>query len=136
MNALVFTAAPPPWSGYACRCALACCIAMQLTLAHAAPPAWEVPGGSVQRGSQRIAQLGCPACHTIPGIRNAEGNVGPPLTRFGDRTFIAGMLRNTPPNLVRWIREPQAVIPGNAMPNMGISGPDARDIAAYLYTLR
>jgi cytochrome c1 len=46
------------------------------------------------------------------------------------------MLRNTPPNLVRWIREPQAVVPGNAMPNMGVSEVDARDIAAYLYTLR
>jgi cytochrome c1 len=69
-------------------------------------------------------------------VHNADGNVGPPLTRFGDRTYIAGMLRNTPPNLIRWIREPQAVIPGNAMPNMGISEVDARDIAAYLYTLR
>ena len=46
------------------------------------------------------------------------------------------MLRNTPANLVRWIREPQAVVPGNAMPDMGVSEADARDIAAYLYTLR
>ena len=95
-----------------------------------------VPGGNAQRGTQRIAQYGCAACHTIPGVKNANGNVGPPLTRIGDRTYIAGMLRNTPPNLVRWIREPQAVVPGNAMPNMGVSEADARDIAAYLYTLR
>ena len=82
------------------------------------------------------AQYGCPACHTIPGVKNANGNVGPPLARIGERTYIAGMLRNTPPNLVRWIREPQAVVPGNAMPDMGVSEADARDIAAYLYTLR
>jgi cytochrome c1 len=69
-------------------------------------------------------------------VKNANGNVGPPLARIGDRTYIAGMLRNTPANVVRWIREPQAVIPGNAMPNMGVSEADARDIAAYLYTLR
>ena len=46
------------------------------------------------------------------------------------------MLRNSPANLVRWIRDPQGVVPGNAMPNMGVSDAEARDIAAYLYTLR
>jgi cytochrome c2 len=111
-------------------------IALNSFVAGAAEPAWAVPGGNAQRGTQRIAQYGCPACHTIPGVKNAKGNVGPPLTRIGERTYIAGMLRNTPANLVRWIREPQAVIPGNAMPNMGVSEADARDIAAYLYTLR
>jgi cytochrome c len=115
---------------------LACCFAFTAVSAIAADPVWIVPGGSAERGSQRIAQFGCPSCHTIPGVRNASGNVGPPLNRFGTRTYIAGMLRNTPANLVRWIREPQRVIPGNAMPNMGVSEADARDIAAYLYTLR
>jgi cytochrome c1 len=105
-------------------------------LANAAEPAWAVPGGNASRGSQRITEFGCAACHTIPGVKNANGNVGPPLTRIGDRTYIAGMLRNTPANLVRWIREPQAVVPGNAMPDMKISEADARDIAAYLYTIR
>jgi cytochrome c1 len=62
--------------------------------------------------------------------------VGPPLTRFGDRTFIAGMLRNEPANLMRWLRDPQGVVPGNAMPNMGIDEQQARDLAAFLYTLR
>jgi cytochrome c2 len=104
--------------------------------AVAAEPAWVVPGGSAQRGAQRITRFGCAACHRIPGVKNASGNVGPPLDRIADRTYIAGMLRNTPANLVRWIREPQAVVPGNAMPNMGVSEADARDIAAYLYTLR
>jgi cytochrome c2 len=111
-------------------------MALYCILAVAAEPAWIIPGASAERGSQRISQFGCAACHSIPGIANARGNVGPPLTGFGDRIYIAGMLRNTPPNLVRWIREPQAVIPGNAMPDMGISEADARDMAAYLYTLR
>jgi cytochrome c2 len=117
-------------------CGLACWLALNCLLANASEPVWAVPGGNASRGSQRIEQFGCAACHDIPGVKNAEGNVGPPLTRIGDRTYIAGMLRNTPANLVRWIREPQAVVPGNAMPNMGISEADARDIAAYLYTLR
>ena len=126
----------PSWPGPTLRGALAVAIALNGCAVHAAEPAWAVQVGNAERGTQRIAQYGCPACHTIPGVKNANGNVGPPLARIGERTYIAGMLRNTPPNLVRWIREPQAVIPGNAMPDMGVSEGDARDIAAYLYTLR
>ncbi len=101
-----------------------------------AEPRWQVGGGDARRGPVLIAAFGCAACHTVPGVAGAHGNVGPPLTRFGKRVYIAGMLRNTPPNLVRWIRDPQSVVPGNAMPNMGITDAEARDIAAYLYTLR
>jgi cytochrome c1 len=68
-------------------------------------------------------------------VRRAVGNIGPPLARIGDRTFIAGMLPNTPANLIRWIRYPQSVVPGNAAPDMNLSESDARDIAAFLYTL-
>ena len=71
----------------------------------------------------------------IPGVPAAEGRVGPPLTDLADRTFIAGRLRNEPSALVRWIREPRAVDPNTAMPNLGVTDRDARDIAAYLYTL-
>ncbi len=104
--------------------------------AQAAGPVWNVIGGDARRGENRILAYGCAACHTIPGVAGATGNVGPPLTRFGERTYIAGVLRNSPANLVHWIRNPQMVVPGNAMPDMGISETEARDIAAYLYTLR
>ncbi len=104
--------------------------------AASAAPSWRVVGGHAEHGPSLIVAYGCAACHTVPGVKGARGNVGPPLTRFGDRTYIAGMLRNTPANLVRWIRDPQRVVPGNAMPNMGVSEAEARDIAAYLYTLR
>ena len=82
-----------------------------------------------------MIEFGCARCHTIPRVRDAQGNVGPPLTRFADRTFVAGMLRNEPDNLVRWLRQPQSVVPGNAMPDTGLSEQQARDIAAFLYTL-
>lgn len=121
----------------------ACILAMLLMLtaigsssASAAGPSWVAAGGEAKRAPRLIVAFGCSACHTVPGVTGANGNVGPPLTRFGDRTYIAGMLRNTPSNLVRWIRDPQGVVPGNAMPNMGVSEAEARDIAAYLYTLR
>ena len=83
-----------------------------------------------------IAQIGCGACHEIPGIRNASGRVGPPLDNIGSRTVIAGVLPNTPDKLVAWLKAPQSIVPGNAMPDMGLNDHDARDIAAYLYRLR
>lgn len=92
--------------------------------------------GDARQGQLNIVSTGCGSCHTIPGIGGADGNVGPPLTRIGDRIFIAGLLRNTPDNMVLWLREPQRIVPGNAMPDMGLSAEQARDIAAYLYTLR
>ncbi|HTJ02446.1 MAG TPA: c-type cytochrome [Methylovirgula sp.] len=91
--------------------------------------------GDAHHGAKIIRQLGCGNCHTIPGVADARGNVGPPLTRIADRAFIAGVLPNTPENMRAWIRAPQTIVPGNAMPDMGIDEADARDIAAYLYTL-
>jgi cytochrome c oxidase assembly factor CtaG len=99
-------------------------------------PASAVPGGDVARGKQAIKAMGCGACHTIDGIADAHGQVGPPLTGIARRSIIAGELANTPANMVRWIENPQAVEPNTAMPNMGIGPQSARDIAAYLFTLR
>ncbi len=89
-----------------------------------------------KRGSDLIAANGCGTCHSIPGITGARGNVGPPLDKIGTRVFIAGMLRNSPDNMVRWLKNPQAVIPGNAMPDMHLTDAQARDITAYLIGLQ
>ena len=93
-----------------------------------------VAGGDVRRGAQVIAQFHCGSCHSIPGIRGAEGMVAPPLEHFSQRSFIAGELPNTPENLVRWVKDPPAVEPGTAMPALGLSDQQARDVAAYLYS--
>jgi cytochrome c oxidase assembly factor CtaG len=94
-----------------------------------------VAGGSVDRGKQTITAMGCGSCHTISGIRGADGKVGPPLTGIANRSMIAGELANTPDNMVRWIMDPPGIEPGTAMPNFQLSAASARDIAAYLYTL-
>jgi cytochrome c2 len=91
--------------------------------------------GNPSHGAALISYYGCGACHSVPGVPGANSMVGPPLTQFARRSYIAGMLRNTPDNLVAWIRNPQKIVPGNAMPALGIDEHDARDIAAYLYTL-
>ncbi|MGC1212392.1 MAG: c-type cytochrome [Micromonospora sp.] len=101
----------------------------------APPPPPESRVGRPDRGAELIAQYGCGSCHTIPGVNRANGLVGPPLTRFGARSYIAGELPNNADNLRRWISDPQSVEPGTAMPNLGVSAIDAQDIAAYLYTL-
>jgi len=95
-----------------------------------------VEGGDPRRGAGVIAQYGCGSCHTIPGVRDAVGLVGPPLLWWSRRSFIAGEVPNTPPNLVRWIRDPQSIERTTAMPAVGLSEQQARDAAAYLYTLR
>jgi mono/diheme cytochrome c family protein len=88
------------------------------------------------RGKRAIHQYACATCHQIPGIVGANAPVGPPLHTVGTRGFIAGVLPNTPENMVRWIRHPQAVAPRSAMPDLGVNERDARDIAAYLSTLK
>jgi cytochrome c1 len=93
-------------------------------------------GGNAARGKQLIRSYGCGSCHTIPGIYTARGMVGPPLLFFSRRTMIAGELPNSPDNLVQWIRNPKAVEPETAMPDLGLTDYEAHDVAAYLYTLR
>jgi cytochrome c len=118
---------------------LLCAGAIALTacgVSSRSPVSQQVPGGDAGRGKQAIQRYGCGACHAIPGIGDARGNVGPPLSGMAERRIIAGVLANQPVNLIHWIRDPQSVVPGNAMPNMGISEDDARDIATYLYTLK
>jgi cytochrome c2 len=93
-------------------------------------------GGDPQKGKAAINQYGCASCHTIPGIHGANALVGPPLTQIGARMYVAGMLQNTPPNMIRWIENPPAINARTAMPNLHVTAPDARDIATYLYTLQ
>jgi cytochrome c len=97
------------------------------------PP--EVPGGNPSRGVAALGRFGCGSCHTIPGVRGADGKVGPPLEDWSERGYIAGELPNNAANLIRWIMDPQGVEPGTAMPNLGVGEEQARDVAAYLFTL-
>jgi mono/diheme cytochrome c family protein len=88
--------------------------------------------GDPARGKRVLPQYACQSCHLIPGITGSEAYVGRPLEGLAKRRLIAGTLPNTQDNLVRWIRNPQAVDPRTAMPAMGVSARDALDISAYL----
>ena len=93
-------------------------------------------GGDPQRGVAAIKRYGCGSCHIIPGISGAVGLVGPPLSGIGSRIYVAGVLQNTPDNMMRWIENPKAVDEKTVMPNLGVTPKDAADIAGYLYTLQ
>lgn len=95
-----------------------------------------VAGGDSGRGAQVIQSFDCGSCHVIPGIRGANGLVGPPLTRMARRSYIAGRLPNRPDAMVRWVLAPRSVDELTAMPAVGLNEQQARDVAAYLYTLR
>jgi cytochrome c2 len=87
------------------------------------------------RGRRLIAEYGCIACHAVPGVRGPTARLGPPLAQFGQRAYVAGVLPNTPANLVRWLLDPPGISPHTAMPDVGLSKEQARDIAAYLLAL-
>jgi cytochrome c len=95
-----------------------------------------ITGGDPETGRVKIRNYGCQACHTIPGVTGADAWVGPPLMHWSRRVFIAGELPNTPENLSRWLQHPPQIEPKTAMPDMGVTEQDSRDIAAYLYTLK
>lgn len=117
---------------------VACLAAVSLLRCHPADreTAREITGGEPARGARAITLYGCGSCHEIPGINGANGQVGPSLRHIAGRTYLAGQLQNTPENMIRWIRQPQSVESGTAMPDLHVNERDARDIAAYLYTLR
>ena len=115
---------------------LAAAMLVSACVSRATKEAEMMTGGSASRGRTAINKYGCAACHTIPGITGAAATVGPPLTQIAVRQYLGGHLVNTPDNMMTWLQHPQQIDPKVAMPEMGVTDQDARDIAAYLYTLR
>jgi len=113
--------------------AIVCATPLSGCVRRPAAHTWAKFGGNPGQGALLVGRFSCGACHEIAGVEGAIGQVGPPLSTFGERTMIAGVLPNTPENLVRWLRHPQSVVPGNAMPDVGLTDAQARDVAAWLY---
>jgi mono/diheme cytochrome c family protein len=98
-------------------------------------PRLQPQAGNIEAGRRAVTQYLCGTCHQIPGIVAATRHVGPPLNGIGKRRYIGGVLLNNTENMVRWLRDPQHVDPLSAMPNLGVTEKDARDMAAFLATL-
>ncbi len=91
--------------------------------------------GNAAAGKRALQQYLCLTCHQVPGMVGPNAPVGPPLNGMANRRYIAGIMPNTPENMVQWLRYPQQFDPLSAMPYLGVTEQDARDIAAFLYTL-
>lgn len=94
-----------------------------------------VLNGDVAAGRAIMASHGCGTCHEIPGVPRARGSVGPSLSGLAHRAYLAGVLPNRPGQLIDWLMDPPAFSPRTAMPDLGLSEAEARDVAAYLYTM-
>ncbi|MGQ0655725.1 MAG: c-type cytochrome [Betaproteobacteria bacterium] len=92
--------------------------------------------GEAERGRLLLRQFGCGSCHRISGVADAQGNVGPPLDGVARRVYLAGVVPNSPENMTRWIRTPKSFAPQTAMPDLGVGEEHARDMVAYLHSLR
>jgi cytochrome c oxidase subunit II len=86
-------------------------------------------------GAKVFANSPCTTCHMIQGI--SKGYIGPDLTHFGSRTTLAaGVLKNTPENVAKWIGNPQETKPGANMPALLLPGPKMNALVAYLEGLK
>jgi cytochrome c oxidase subunit 2 len=84
-------------------------------------------------GEKLFMMKGCVGCHSLQAVNAPKGMVGPNLANVGARSYIAaGTLKNTDENLALWIRNPQGIKKGVLMPNLGVSEPESRALAAYL----
>jgi cytochrome c len=91
--------------------------------------------GDATNGRLLLQQFGCITCHRVSGVAGRQQEIGPPLDGAALRVYLAGHLPNNPEQLVAFIRDPQALVPGTTMPTVGLTESQARDIAAYLWSL-
>lgn len=98
-------------------------------------PPRAIAGADPARGLAAIERTGCAACHVIPGVEWPAGLAGPSLEGFGASPMIAGRLPNQPDVLTAWLIDAPSLSPETGMPPMPLTEAEARDVAAYLYTL-
>jgi cytochrome c2 len=77
----------------------------------------------------------CARCHTVPGVPQATGRIGPSLAGIASRPLIAGQFANNRPAMARWLTNPQHMLPGGRMPDIGLTRPQAMVVTDYLSTL-
>lgn len=99
-------------------------------------PPRQLTGADPEQGREIARRVACGACHEIPGVDWPRGRTGGSLTGFGGRPLIAGRVPNQPETLVRWLRDPSSIAPETGMPAAPLTTAEARDVAAFLYTLR
>jgi cytochrome c oxidase subunit II len=105
-------------------------------LTNMAAPARAPATAQARAGEQLFMTSQCASCHRIAGTA-AQATVGPDLTHLATRSSLAAVtIPNTPAELAAWISNPQAIKPGDRMPDLGLSRAQVAELVAYLETLK
>ncbi len=97
-----------------------------------APPTTD----TAEKGRTIFIGKACVGCHTIQGIPEAQGKVGPELTHQASNSLIVDVLPNTEENLKKYLKDPTAVKPGALMPNQYLTDSEIEALVAFLRTLK
>jgi cytochrome c oxidase subunit 2 len=90
----------------------------------------------IEAARARFLSLSCVNCHTVSGT-SASGTFGPDLSHLMSRgTLGSGVISNEPENLRAWVKDPQAIKPGNLMPNMQLDSRELNEVVTYLSSLK
>ena len=98
-------------------------------------PSPSVPD-TAEGGRALFISKACTGCHTIQGMIEAQGQVGPELTHAVSNSLIAGVLPNTEENLKKWLKDPTAVKPETIMPDQSLTDSEIDALIAFLRTLK
>ncbi|MBI3766398.1 MAG: c-type cytochrome [Ignavibacteriales bacterium] len=91
-------------------------------------------GGNAAHGKELVETIGCKGCHVVGDdtrMRQERGfsyDVAPELTRAGSKL--------DPDWMFEWIKNPRQYRPTTRMPNLRLTDQEARDVVAYLVTLK
>jgi mono/diheme cytochrome c family protein len=77
--------------------------------------------GSYDRGKKILGESRCTSCHPFEG---RGGDIGPDLAKIGSKVHSEWLLK--------WLEDPQGLLPATKMPDYGFSGQEARDLTAFL----
>ena len=93
-------------------------------------------GGNPEVGRHQLAMHSCISCHAIPGVPKGDGTSAPSLAHWSKHETFIEAYPNTPANLIKWLQNPSHMKPGTRMPNLNVSEKDARDMTAYLFSIK
>jgi mono/diheme cytochrome c family protein len=91
-------------------------------------------GGNPEHGKELVNTIGCKGCHVIGDdtrMREARGfsyDVAPELSRAGSKL--------DPDWMFEWIKNPRQYRPNTRMPNLRLTDQEAKDVVAYLKTMK
>ncbi len=94
---------------------------------------------NIARGKRMVVEKGCLGCHKY---RGRGGKLGPDITYVGDKTAHGFDFKHVhgERTVENWLfahfKSPTAVVPNTLMPDLKLSDAEARDLAAYMISLK